>query len=88
MDLRKKQQQQLKSCESLYVKTWTEDFCVMYDIGTEIYSQIFAANPKAIILFPKFADYPGDTWKNAPEFRNQALKVTQFFFHSSTMQCW
>lgn len=65
----------LKAAENLFIQTWTEDFGVMYDIGTDIYSEIFNVAPEAFFLFPKFSQYPGEEWKNSREFRNQALKV-------------
>ncbi|VDD89755.1 unnamed protein product [Enterobius vermicularis] len=56
--------------------TWSNDFDFLYQLGANIYTYIFEANPQAKSLFPFIKKY-GENWKECREFRGQALKFAQ-----------
>uniref|UniRef100_A0A0N4U5K5 GLOBIN domain-containing protein n=1 Tax=Dracunculus medinensis TaxID=318479 RepID=A0A0N4U5K5_DRAME len=58
------------------MRTWSDDFEYLYQLGSNIYTYIFQTNPKAKQLFPFMEKY-GDRWKESKEFRSQALKFVQ-----------
>uniref|UniRef100_A0A183IUY4 GLOBIN domain-containing protein n=1 Tax=Soboliphyme baturini TaxID=241478 RepID=A0A183IUY4_9BILA len=61
---------------SLLCNTWVTSFDGLYDLGTDIYTEIFNSAPEIRALFPVLADSDGNI-RNCPNFRNQALKFVQ-----------
>uniref|UniRef100_A0A5S6QDI2 GLOBIN domain-containing protein n=1 Tax=Trichuris muris TaxID=70415 RepID=A0A5S6QDI2_TRIMR len=61
---------------SLLFKSWKDDFNSLYELGTNIYAEIFSKAPDAKKLFPALANWPGDI-RDCPQFSSQALKFVQ-----------
>ncbi|KRX38843.1 Globin-like protein 26 [Trichinella murrelli] len=61
---------------SLLFKSWRDDFTSLYELGTDIYSEIFRNEPDARKLFPVLANWSGDI-RDCPQFSSQALKFVQ-----------
>jgi hypothetical protein len=61
---------------NILMRTWSDDFDFLYQLGTHIYVYIFDHQPKMKTLFPAIHAH-GDAWKESSEFRSQALKFVQ-----------
>jgi hypothetical protein len=65
-----------RSQRDLLIRTWSDDFDFLYDLGTHIYVFLFDHEPNMKRLFPAVHAH-GDDWKESKEFRSQALKFVQ-----------